>query len=86
MEYTIQRGEPVSDEIKRIIDGKVETGIGHIDGDMDRHETVHEVRKRCKEVRAAVRLVRPVLPQSGPSSTARADRWVSDSSQNIPTG
>jgi CHAD domain-containing protein len=29
---------------------------------METHETVHEVRKRCKEVRAAVRLVRPVLP------------------------
>jgi len=65
MEYTIQRGEPVSDEIKRIVDGKVKTGIEHIDGDMDRHETVHEVRKRCKEVRAAARLVRPVLPNYG---------------------
>jgi CHAD domain-containing protein len=62
MEYTIQRAKPVSEEIKRIIDGKVEAGIEHIDGDMDRHETVHEVRKRCKEVRAVARLVRPVLP------------------------
>ena len=62
MEYTIRRGEPVSDEIKRIVEGKTEAGIEHIDGDMDRHETVHEVRKRCKEVRAAARLVRPVLP------------------------
>jgi len=62
MKYTVQRGEPVSEEIKRIIDGKVETGIEHIDSDADRHETVHEVRKRCKEVRAALRLVRPVLP------------------------
>lgn len=62
MEYTLQPDERVSEGIKRIIDGKVERGIEHIDGDMDRHETVHEVRKRCKEVRAAVRLVRPVLP------------------------
>lgn len=62
MEYTIQADEPVSDGIKRIVRGKVETGIDHIDGDMDRHETVHEVRKRCKEVRAALRLVRGVLP------------------------
>lgn len=62
MEYTVQSDEPVSDGIKRIIRGKVETGIDHIDGDMDRHETVHEVRKRCKEVRAALRLVRGVLP------------------------
>lgn len=62
MEYTVQPDEPISDGVKRIIRGKVETGIDHIDGDMDRHETVHEVRKRCKEVRAALRLVRGVLP------------------------
>ena len=62
MEYTIRRGEPVSDEIKRIVGGKIEAGIEHIDSDIGRHETVHEVRKRCKEVRASARLVRPVLP------------------------
>jgi CHAD domain-containing protein len=62
MQYTVQTDETVSEGIKRIISGKVESAIGHIDSDMDIHETVHEVRKRCKEVRAAVRLVRPVLP------------------------
>jgi CHAD domain-containing protein len=62
MEYTLQPDERVSEGIKRIVAGKVDRAIEHIDGDMDRHETVHEVRKRCKEVRAAVRLVRPVLP------------------------
>jgi CHAD domain-containing protein len=46
----------------RIVDGKVDRAIAHVDGDLDRHETVHEVRKRCKEVRAALRLVRGVLP------------------------
>ena len=62
MEYTLQPDELVSDGIKRIVDGKVERAIEHIDSDDDRHEVVHEVRKHCKEVRAAVRLVRPVLP------------------------
>jgi CHAD domain-containing protein len=62
MEYTLQPDETVSTGTKRIVRGKVETAIDHIDGDMDRHETVHEVRKRCKEVRAALRLVRGVLP------------------------
>ncbi len=62
MEYTLQRDERVSEGIKRIVDGKVEAGLEHIDSEMDRHETVHEVRKRCKEVRAALRLVRGVLP------------------------
>ncbi|OYR42053.1 CHAD domain-containing protein [Halorubrum sp. Eb13] len=62
MNYTLQPDELVSDGIKRIIDTKVQRGIEHIDSDTDTHETVHEVRKRCKEIRAAVRLVRPVLP------------------------
>lgn len=62
MEYTIRRDEAVSAGIKRIIEGKAEAGIEHIDGRMDRHEAVHEVRKRCKEIRAALRLVRVVCP------------------------
>jgi len=62
MEYTLHPEESVSDGIKRIIDGKIERAIGDIDNDSGHHETVHEVRKRCKEIRAAVRLVRPVLP------------------------
>lgn len=62
MDYTLQPQESVSDGIKRIVDRKVGRAIDHIDSGSDRHETVHEVRKRCKEVRAAIRLVRPVLP------------------------
>lgn len=80
MEYTLQPDERVSEGIKRIIDGKVDRGIEHIDGDMDRHKTVHEVRKRCKEVRAAVRLVRPVLPTYSEENAHYRDagRRVSD--------
>ena len=62
MDYTLQPDESVSDGIKRIVDTKVGQAINHIDSDSDRHEAVHEVRKRCKEIRAAIRLVRPVLP------------------------
>jgi CHAD domain-containing protein len=62
MEYTLQTDETVSSGIERIVEGKIEAAIDEIDGDGDVHETVHEVRKRCKEIRAAMRLVRPVLP------------------------
>ena len=80
MEYTIQPDETVSSGIKRIIRGKVDTGIDHIDSDMERHETVHEVRKRCKEVRAALRLVRGVLPTYSSENAHYRDaaRRVSD--------
>lgn len=63
MKYTLQPNETVSDGVRRIVARKVDRAIDHVDDDgMDRHETVHEVRKRCKEVRAAMRLVRGVLP------------------------
>lgn len=62
MDYAIRMDRPVSAEIKRIVRSLSQDGIDHIDGDLDDHETVHEVRKRCKEARAAARLVRPVLP------------------------
>jgi CHAD domain-containing protein len=80
MEYTLRRDERVSEGIKRIVEGKVETGIEHVDGDMDRHEAVHEVRKRCKEVRAALRLVRGVLPTYSEENAHYRDaaRRVSD--------
>lgn len=81
MEYTIRRGEPVPAEVKRIIDSRVGTAIEHIDGGMGLHETVHEVRKRCKEVRAAMRLVRPVFPTYSEENAHYRDaaRRVSDS-------
>ncbi len=59
---TLRRDESGSAGIDRILEGKIDAAIGHVDGGMDRHETVHEVRKRCKEIRAALRLVRGVLP------------------------
>jgi uncharacterized coiled-coil DUF342 family protein len=40
----------------------VDDGLDHLDSSEDPHETVHEVRKRCKETRATLRLVRELLP------------------------
>ncbi len=80
MEYTIQSDETVSQGIKRVIGGKVEDALARIDDESDRHETVHEVRKRCKEIRAALRLVRGVLPSYGVENAHYRDaaRRVSD--------
>ncbi|WP_372912392.1 CHAD domain-containing protein [Salinigranum sp.] len=61
MDYTLDPHEPVSAEVQRIVDSLVADGLTHLDAD-DPHEAVHEVRKRCKEVRATLRLVRGVLP------------------------
>lgn len=62
MSYQLKRDETVDEGVKRIATEKVDRALDHItDEEMDRHETVHEVRKRCKEIRATVRLVRPAL-------------------------
>ncbi|WP_380674453.1 CHAD domain-containing protein [Salinigranum sp. GCM10025319] len=61
MDYTLDPREPVAAETKRIVGSLVDDGLDHLAMD-DRHEAVHEVRKRCKEVRATLRLVRGVLP------------------------
>lgn len=80
MDYTIQPAEPVTDEIRRLVRELARDGIDHVDGGMDEHETVHEVRKRCKEARAAARLVRGVLPTYSAENAHFRDtaRLVSD--------
>ena len=63
MQYTLDPREPVSVEIQRVVGSLVDDGLDHLErADDDPHEAVHEVRKRCKEVRATLRLVRGVLP------------------------
>jgi CHAD domain-containing protein len=48
--------------LRRIAREQAEKAIAEIDDPtVDRHETVHQVRKRAKKLRAAVRLVRPAL-------------------------
>jgi len=54
MNYTLQPAESVSNGIKRIVDGKIERAIEHIDGATDPHETIHEVRADLIEGRRRV--------------------------------
>jgi CHAD domain-containing protein len=61
MDYTLDPHEPVPAETKRIVGSLVDDGLDHL-AEEEPHEAVHEVRKRCKEVRATLRLVRGVLP------------------------
>jgi CHAD domain-containing protein len=57
--YAIRPTRPVDDELRRVVDEQTSLAIAHIDDEsMAPHETIHEVRKRCKEARAALRLFR----------------------------
>lgn len=62
MAYCLEPQESVAEGVRRIAREQVDLMLAHIDNpDIGRHETVHEVRKRCKKVRGLIRLVRPEL-------------------------
>lgn len=62
MAYRLTPGEPVNDALIRIAREQLGKAIAEIDdSNLDDHETVHQVRKRCKKLRGLLRLVRPAL-------------------------
>jgi CHAD domain-containing protein len=66
MTYRFKRKESVEEGIRRIATEQIDRALYEIDDDaLDRHETVHQLRKRCKKLRALARLVRPAFPDYG---------------------
>jgi CHAD domain-containing protein len=62
MSYRIERGEAVQAAVRRIAREQIDKAIAELeDPVLYRHETVHQVRKRCKKLRGLLRLVRPAL-------------------------
>ncbi|WP_207394598.1 CHAD domain-containing protein [Bremerella alba] len=54
--------EPVPHAIRRIAREEIDAAIDAIDNSkIDAHQTVHQVRKRCKKIRGLIRLFRPHL-------------------------
>lgn len=65
MPYRIKRSEAVQHAIRRIAHEQLAKAIAEIDDSLlDRQQVIHQVRKRCKKLRALIRLVRPVLGKS----------------------
>jgi CHAD domain-containing protein len=59
MAFHLLRNESVEEGMRRIVSEQVASAIAEIeDTELDPHETVHQVRKRCKKIRGAIRLVR----------------------------
>lgn len=59
MAYRFLLGEPVDAGARRIADEQIAKAIAEIaDERLDPHETIHQVRKRCKKLRALLRLLR----------------------------
>lgn len=81
MGYALKRKEPVEDALRRIAREQIGKAIGEIDDrSVDPHETVHQVRKRMKKVRALVRLFRKAFDGYDDANRAARDaaRRVSD--------
>lgn len=62
MAFYFRANEDVEDGIRRIVSEQIDKAIAEIDDrELDRHEAVHQVRKRCKKIRGVLRLARPAL-------------------------
>lgn len=63
MAYHIDKHETVRASTVKIAKSQINKAIEEIDNeDLDPHEKVHQVRKRCKKLRGLIRLIRPVFP------------------------
>ncbi|TVP96395.1 MAG: CHAD domain-containing protein [Planctomycetaceae bacterium] len=59
MAYRIRNGKSVQGSFRATAVEQIDRSIAEIlDGELDRHEAVHQVRKRCKKLRGLFRLVR----------------------------
>lgn len=58
MSYRLEPDEPLSLGVKRIIREQIDKSVQGLEDPEDRDEVVHDVRKRLKKMRAALRLVR----------------------------
>lgn len=80
MAYRIRKSRSLAKQVRRIACEQIDRGLAELaDGTLDRHEAVHQVRKRFKKIRGLLRLVRPGL---GPSFDA-ADQWFRDAGREL---
>jgi len=65
MSYPFHADERIATGVCRIALRKIEKAIGEIDdAELNRDETIHQVRKRCKMLRGLIRLARPSMEKT----------------------
>ncbi|MBU2569923.1 MAG: CHAD domain-containing protein [Gammaproteobacteria bacterium] len=80
MSYRLRTGESVQDGIRRVISEQIEKSLGEVaDTNLDRADTIHQVRKRCKKIRAALRLIRGALGEA----YSKENAWYRDVARRI---
>src|SRR6056297_2922526 len=64
MSYQLQQHESLEEGLRRVAEEQIDKALAEIDDSkLSRHDTVHQVRKRCKKLRALARLVRSAFPE-----------------------
>jgi CHAD domain len=65
MSFYLFANESVEAGVRRIVNEQIAQAIAEIDDPkLERSEAVHQVRKRCKKVRAVLRIVRPQFEET----------------------
>ena len=60
MPYRLRRKKSATKNVRKVAREQIDKAIAEIENpSLDRHEAVHQVRKRCKKLRGLIRLVRP---------------------------
>jgi CHAD domain-containing protein len=80
MAYRLRKNCSVRECVQEIALEQIDKSISEInDRELDRHETVHQVRKRCKKIRGLIRLVRPQFEKT----YKRVNVWYRDSARRL---
>lgn len=80
MAFRIRADESLQDGIQRIALEQMDKAIDELnDRELGSHETVHQVRKRCKKIRGLIRLVRPEFEET----YDRENAWYRDAARPL---
>lgn len=78
MAYRLLDDETVPESVRRIAVEQIDKAVDEIDDDdLGFHDTVHQVRKRCKKIRGLARLVRPCFEDV----YGRENAWFRDTAR-----
>ena len=80
MAFRLKIDESVPKSIRRIVAEQIDAAIDEVDDpDLDSHQTIHQVRKRCKKIRGVLRLVRPPMEDT----YQRENAWFRDAARDL---
>ena len=80
MSFYFLGNESVEEGIKRIVDEQIAQAIEEIDNPkLQRTEAIHQTRKRCKKIRAVLRIVRPQFEETYQFENA----WFRDTAKGL---